>query len=119
MLPSSQNRRSPGMRRPHLLTVVATTVFFIACSEQPTAPGNRSEPPQSSLSSPSCDVTCIQTLITQIFPAGDLLKSANSYWANVQTKFNQGRLPDAQAKANDLVTFGLKNFYAGKLIATG
>src|SRR3954471_17908632 len=104
------------MRRPHLLTVVATTVFFIACSEQPTAPGNRSEAPQSALSSPSCGVSCIQTLINQIFPAGDLLKSANSFWANVQTKVNQGRLADAQAKANDLVTFGLKNFYAGKLI---
>jgi hypothetical protein len=71
------------------------------------------------VSSAICSVptaTCIQSLINALFRPGDQLRSANSHWANIQTKVRQQRFRDAQAKATDLVTFGFKSFYAGKLL---
>ncbi|HEX6434514.1 MAG TPA: hypothetical protein VFZ87_09725, partial [Gemmatimonadales bacterium] len=59
---------------------------------------------------------CIQNLINALFRPGDQLKTANTHWSNIQTKVRQKRVGEAQARATDLVTFGLKNFYAGKLL---
>jgi hypothetical protein len=110
------------MRRSGLAAVIISSLLVVACSEQPTAPTDRTTPPGGGpaftavCTSPT--TSCIQNLINALFPKGDLLKSANSLWANIQTKVNQGPkgLAQAQAKAMELVAFGLKNFYAGKLI---
>ena len=110
------------MRR-SLLAIIASSVLVVACSEQPTAPtvqrANPAGPPALVVGDPACSEPtgeCIQTLINALFPKGDLLKSANGFWSNIQTKVRQQRLLDAQARATDLVNFGLKNFYANKLI---
>jgi hypothetical protein len=110
------------MRRSGLAAFISGALLVVACSEQPTAPTERTIPPGSGPTfAYTCSTTlttCIQNLITGLFRPGDNLKSANDLWTNVKTKFAQGAkgLPAAQAKATDLVTYGLKLFYAGKLI---
>src|SRR3954471_13221836 len=111
------------MRRPLVSAIIAGGLFVLACSEQPTSPSDKTgaapATPGLVTSTAICSAatpTCIQNLINALFPKGDLLKTANSFWANVQTKVGQNRFPDAQARATDLVNFGLKNFYAKKLI---
>ena len=109
------------MRR-SLLALIASSVLVVACSEQPTAPTEQRVNPAGPalvVGDPACSeptAPCIQTLIVELFPKGDLLKSANGFWSNIQTKVRQQRLLEAQARATDLVNFGLKNFYANKLI---
>jgi hypothetical protein len=109
------------MRRSGLAAVITGALLVVACSEQPTAPTERPispPPPSFAAVCTSPTTTCIQNLINALFPKGDLLKSANDLWANIKTKVAQGNkgLPAAQAKATDLVNFGLKNFYAKKLL---
>jgi hypothetical protein len=111
------------MRRSGLAAVITGALLVVACSDQPTAPAERpTTPPAPSFSVACADppsTTCIQGLIDALFRPGDNLKSANSFWNNIQTKVKQGTpkaLADARAKATDLVNLGLKNFYANKLI---
>jgi hypothetical protein len=112
------------MRRWVLAAALMSGLMVGGCSEQPTSPAeNPAQPAQvtpglvtSTAVCTTADAICIQRLINALFPKGDLLQTANSYWANVQTKVSQKRYPDAQARATDLMNFGLKNFYANKLI---
>ncbi|HEU4700415.1 MAG TPA: hypothetical protein VFS40_14620 [Gemmatimonadales bacterium] len=111
------------MRHASFFALLLAAAAAAACSDDtrspatPTGPGPTAGPgPVPALAMLTQQEQTIQTDINVLFPTGDLLKSANSYWANIQTKVRQGRYADAQARATDLYNFALTQLKAGKLL---